>query len=111
MTQLTQSLRQWGQLAFERTLKQELQKLDLNQLPLHLAVTEGGLVDESPIEATIIRSEDDESQINIKAGIFFTEMVPSCSCGDEPQLKPVYCNINIIINKHSAETAFILDSN
>ena len=110
MTQLTQSLRQWGQPDFERTLKQELQKLDINQLPLHLAVTEGGLVDESPIEATIIRSEDDESQINIKAGIFFTEMVPSCSCGDEPQAKPVYCELIIKIDKHSAETEFMLFS-
>jgi len=111
MTQLTQSLRQWGQPDFEQALKKELQQLDTNQLPLQQAVTEGGLVEDSPIEATIIRSEDNDTHIKVKAGIFFTEMVPSCSCGDEPQTKPVYCNINIKINKYSGETAFILDSN
>lgn len=108
MAQLTQTLRQWGRPAFEQTLKRELQQLDLDQLPLHLAVTEGGLVDDSPIETTIIRSEDDVTHINIRAGIFFTELVPSCSCGDEPQAKPVYCDIAIKIDKNSAETEFDL---
>ena len=51
MTQLARSLGQWGQPAFERTLKQELQQLKPNLLPLQYAVTEGGLVDDSPIEA------------------------------------------------------------
>jgi len=111
MTQLTQSLHQWGQPDFEHILKKELQQLHPDQLPLQQAVTEGGLVEDSPIEATIIRSEDDGAHIKVKAGIFFTEMVPSCSCGDEPQSKPVYCNINITINKQSGETAFILDPN
>ena len=110
MTRLPQSLRQWGQPDFEQTLKQELQLLESGQLPLHQAVTEGGLVDASPIEATINRSEDDGAHIKIKAGIFFTELVPSCSCGDEPQTKPVYCDITIIIDKHSAKASFIVNS-
>jgi hypothetical protein len=108
MTQLARSLGQWGQPAFERTLKQELQQLKPNLLPLQYAVTEGGLVDGSPIEATITTSEDDGAHINVKAGIFFTEMVPSCSCGDEPQAKPVYCELIIKIDKDSAETEFKL---
>jgi len=110
MTQLSQSLQQWGRPEFERTLKQEIQQLKPNQLPLHLAVTEGGLVDKSPIEATITRSADDGNYITIKAGIFFTELVPSCSCGDEPQAKPVYCDITILIDKDSAEARFLLES-
>ena len=108
MTSLPRSLSQWGQPGFEHTLKQELQALDLNQLPLQKAVTEGGLVDNSPIEASITKSDADASHINVKAGIFFTELVPSCSCGDEPQAKPVYCDISIIINKASAEAEFTL---
>ncbi|MFC1772631.1 glucosamine--fructose-6-phosphate aminotransferase [Pseudomonadota bacterium] len=108
MTQLPRSLRQWGQPTFESALKQELQQLEPHLLPLQHAVTEGGLVDGSPIEATITKSEDDGAHINVKAGIFFTEMVPSCSCGDEPQSKPVYCELIIKIDKDSAETEFIL---
>ena len=108
MTQLPRSLRHWGQPDFEHTLKKELQQLEPDKLPLHRAVTEGGLVDESPIAATINTSKDTGDYIEINAGIFFTERVPSCSCGDEPELKPVYCDISIKINKSSAETSFVL---
>ncbi len=109
MTRLSRSLSDWGQTCFEQTLKQELQQLNHDQLPLQKSVTEGGLVDDSAIEATIIRSADDGAYINIKAGIFFTEIVPSCSCGDEPQAKPVYCDITIIIKKDTAEAEFVLE--
>ena len=108
MITLPNTLVHWGRSDFDATLKTELGQLDHRQLPLQYAVTEGGMVDNTPIDACILNSQDDGDVISVRASIFFNELVPSCSCGDDPVSKPVHCDLVIRIHKATAEASFDL---
>jgi hypothetical protein len=105
---LPKALAHWGQPGFETTLKDELKALDHRLLPLQDAVTEGGIVEAMAIDASILSSQQDNDFITIRASIFFNELVPSCSCGDEPVSKPVCCHLSIRIHRRSAAARFEL---
>jgi hypothetical protein len=103
---LTNSLRDWPSPAFVATLRAELEALGPGILPLHLGVTEGGMVDDSNLQVTVIRSSDDDEAVHVLIGAFFTEIVGGCSCGDEPQPKPAYCEMQLHIDRRTAEVVF-----
>jgi hypothetical protein len=96
----------WAGPDFATILGDELQALGGEGLPLHLGLNEGGMVDASRLQVTVIRSEADPAVIRATVGLFFTEVVGGCSCGDEPEAKPVYCEMRVHIDRGSAETRF-----
>jgi hypothetical protein len=103
MPTLTATVEHWGSPTFADTLRDELQALGGGALPLHLGVNEGGMVDDSRLQVTVIRSSADEQTIQALVGVFFTEIVGGCSCGDEPQAKPVYCEMQVRIDRGSGD--------
>lgn len=106
MPNLSKSLHAWGSTAFFETLKQELEALPAESLPLHKAVSQGGFVDDSHITATVLHAEEEDEAIHARVGIFFTEIVINCGCGDDPMETNAYGELQIHIDKTSAQADF-----
>jgi len=102
MPKFTNALRNWGTDSFERTLKNEIENLKTETLPLGHGISQGGHIDDSKITATILSTTDNSSVIKTKAGIFFTEIVGGCNCNDDPVEVNAYCEIRINIDKTTA---------
>lgn len=108
MTRLPASRQQWQCAGFEKTLKTELEGLPAGTLPLERATSRGGIADDSDISVTVIEAVENTRSIQARAGIFFTEIVGGCSCGDDPFAENAYCEIRILIDKSTAEAEFEL---
>jgi hypothetical protein len=99
----TAALRDWGSEHFAATLKREILALGPSDLLLHRVTTQGGLVDGAGIDATILDTTEDDGALVVRVGIFFTEVVGGCSCGDEPASSQAYCEVQLRIDKDTAE--------
>lgn len=106
MPEFLNSLRAWNTNSFTQTLKNELEHLPANTLPLEKGVAQGGLVDDSNITATVLNYSDNEATIQANVGIFFTEIVINCGCGDDPFETNAYCEMHISIDKTTGLTEF-----
>ncbi len=106
MPEFTESLKNWKSGAFPRVLKNEIERLAPGSLPLHEGTSQGGYVDDSEIAVTIINCVDRECCIEAKVGIFFNEVVGGCSCGDEPSAGSAYCEVQVSIDKTTADVTF-----
>lgn len=102
MIQLPTSSRVWSEESFARTLKQELENLPQGSLPLARATTQGGYVDDANICCSILSFESRGTTIRAKVGVFFTEIVIGCGCGDDPFEQNAYCEMMVEIDKHTA---------
>ena len=106
MPRLTGAMRDWGSDAFAETLKSELGALEPGVLPLDKCGALGGYVDDSDVAVTIISLTESETCIDARIGVFFSEILAGCSCGDEPSPENAYCEIGVTIDKATAETQF-----
>ena len=106
MQKLLNSLHAWQSEAFNETLKNELEQLEPGVLPLDKAVSQGGYVDDSHITATVLHADEDEHAIQARVGIFFTEIVINCGCGDDPMETNAYCVMQIRIDKTTGQAEF-----
>ena len=106
MIALPNALRAWGSEAFAATLKAELEALNATDLPLDAAATPGCHVDDKPVNVTVIRVDEDAQSIRARVGAFFSEIVASCGCGDDPFEQYAYCELDIVIDKATAQALF-----
>jgi hypothetical protein len=102
---LGNSLRTWNTAAFAGTLKADILALGAGVLPLHEAAA-GGCIDEGDIEITVLGSSDSATEIHANVGIFFSEVIAGCSCGDEPSVSNAYCELRVSIDKGSGQARF-----
>jgi len=107
MTQLTNALKSWGTEEFKKTLKHEIEALGNDVLPLNQATCQGGIADDSNISALINAVTENKTQLQIKVGIFFNEII-GCNCADDPASENTYCELLVTINKSNAEACFTL---
>ena len=110
MIKLTDSLKNWGSENFKKVLKQEIEALGNDVLPLNQATCQGGLADDSNISALINSVTENETQLVIKVGVFFNEIVAGCNCGDDPASENTYCELLVSIDKSTAEACFSLQT-
>lgn len=108
MTKLFNSLSDWGSESFKKTLKQELESLEDGVLPLDNAICQGGKADGSNIAALINSTTETNTEVQVKVGIFFDEIIAGCNCGDDPMAENTYCDLLVSINKTTAEASFII---
>jgi hypothetical protein len=108
MSTLTAALRAWPSDDFARALKADLEALPAGTLPLHLATTQGGLVDDSDISVSVLTHTDDAAAIRARVGVFFTEAVGGCNCHDDPIRANGYCLLEVSIHKRTAAADFVL---
>lgn len=110
MTKLIHALSDWKTDAFASTLRAEIMNLETGILPLEKGVFQGGYIDDSNIEVTVLGAADDEKHVHAHVGIFFTEIVACCGCGDEPMAQNAYCEVEVSINKTNAKAVFSVKS-
>ena len=106
MAKFINSLSNWGLDSFSQTLKSEIENLESTALPLDKGTTQGGLVDDSNISVTIMNFTEEEGFIQAKVGVFFNEIIGGCSCGDDPLSENAYCELQVSIDKVTAEAEF-----
>jgi len=110
MLRLTESLRRQGSEAFRDTLKDELESLANGSLPLDKGCSRGGYADDREMAVTILDVTQGDRFIRARVGVFFSEVVAGCSCGDDPLTESAYCEMEVAIDKESAEAEFMVIS-
>lgn len=111
MIRLTKSLQAWGMPNFEAVLKEELEEIGRDLLPLQQGLATTSHVTESPHKVMIINVTDEADMLRVKAGIFYSGMVIGCSCADDPtpiSEQSEYCEVQFAIDKKTAETTVVL---
>jgi len=101
-----QSIADYNTPVFRDGLKTQLKKLPPGSLPLDKGLTQGGYVDDNNIDVMILNETDDAQSIRVKLGVFYTEIVINCGCGDDPMPINAYCEMQMILNKQTAEAEF-----
>ena len=111
MIRLDKALRAWGSPDFKTILKQEIESMDAEQLPLQQGLTTGNYAVSNQLTAMINSVFETENLIRVTAGIFYKGVIGGCSCADDPT--PVnenneYCEVRLDIDKATAATAVSL---
>lgn len=107
MIKLTKSLKAWETPDFASLLKKELEDLDITVLPLQQGLTQSSFSLENKFQVMIIAVSEESDFIRAKVGIFYSGLIPGCSCADDPT--PVteyseYCEVHFDIDKGTAVT-------
>jgi hypothetical protein len=102
------ALQDWGTPRFDQTLKNEIEAVEAACLPLSRGTGLGGRIDGSDLTVTIISARENGQTLQARAGVFFTEIVGGCSCGDEPYSQPAYCLLQVTIDRPTACVRFEL---
>jgi len=107
---LTKSLSSEGSEAFSETLKAELEGLASGVLPLQKGCSRGGVADDREIAVRVLDVQPGERFIRARVGVFFSEVVAGCSCGDDPLVESAYCEMEVAIDRESADAEFTVVS-
>ena len=98
---------------FKAVLKNEIQNIEPNLLPLQQGLSLSSYVGTAPISAIILNVNDEHEFILVKTGIFYTGIIAGCSCSDDPSPtdeQSEYCELQFKINKDTSETQITLIS-
>jgi hypothetical protein len=110
MIQLTNSLNAWATPAFRSVLKDEIERLEAEALPLQQGLSRSSHANRD-FRVMIISVSEGPSVIRVKAGIFYTGIIAGCSCADDPtpvDELPEYCELAFEIDKGTADTTVTL---
>ncbi len=111
MMRLSKALSSWETPGFERALKDEIERLPMDSLPLQRGLKSTSYAVDTGFEAMIIRVDDAGPVIRVKTGIFFAGIVAGCSCADDPtpvEEQSEYCVVQFEIEKSSGEARVAL---
>ncbi len=111
MVQLTTALNAWGTPAFETILKHEIEQMDVELLPLQQGLAQSSYTSGANRSVMILSMSAEAGVIRAKAGIFYTGIIPGCSCADDPAPMSElaeYCEVQFDIDKITAETTVTL---
>jgi hypothetical protein len=105
------ALAAYGRDNFEGILKQEIEALGVDGLPLVKGLSGSNYVVGDKLQAMIISVTADARHVRVKAGIFFAGILTGCSCADDPT--PVgeqneYCELMFEIDRTSARATVAL---
>jgi hypothetical protein len=111
MIRQTKTLNAWGTPDFEDILKQEIAQIGAEQLPLQQGLSTSSYAIDNKLSVMILNVSEEAGFIRAKAGIFYTGIIASCSCADDPT--PInehneYCVVQLDIDKITAETTVTL---
>jgi hypothetical protein len=106
MPELFDALRESRPGMLEKALKHELENLPAGTLPLEKGTSRGGFVDDSDISVTVISVKQNENSVQAKVGVFFTEIIVGCGCGDDPMPENAYCEMLINIDRTTSSAKF-----
>lgn len=98
MIRLTQTLHEPDGAPFRQALKTAIERLGVPQLPLEQRTSQGGRVADRTVTATVLGVTEGKGRIEAQVGLFFTEMVGGCSCGEDPMEVNAYCGLRLSID-------------
>lgn len=113
MIRLNKSLDAWRTPAFQAVLKDEIEGLDGNLLPLQQGLSYSSHANVDGYTATILDAVAEGGRLRVRAGLFYTGIIAGCSCADDPT--PIdaiheYCEACFDIDMTTGETAVTLVS-
>lgn len=111
MLQLTTVLNAWGTPAFAETFKKAIVQMDAALLPLQQGLSQSSYTDGAGRSVMILSMADEAGFIRVKTGIFYTGIIPGCSCADDPTpMSEIaeHCEVQFDIDKITAETTITL---
>ncbi len=92
---------------FKATFKQAIEQLTHDQLKLQKGLEHTSVVShDDPFSAVIIRIDEHENSVEVKAGIFFSGIIGGCSCADDPTPPDTlqeYCERLFVVDRASGE--------
>jgi hypothetical protein len=111
MLKLTLSLQAWNTAIFSDVLSKEIRSLDLKSLPLQQGLRYSSIANSENLAVSILKASENGDSVLVNAGLFYTGIIAGCNCADDPT--PVdeineYCEIEIRINRVTAETSITL---
>jgi len=111
MIQFSKALRAWQSPDFEVVMKEEIERLDADLLPLQQGLSQSSYAKSDKLSARIISVAEEADCLRVKAGLFYTGVIAGCNCADDPT--PVdeineYCEVRFDIDKKTAETTVTL---
>jgi len=111
MTQLTKALNAWGTPAFEQILKNQIEQMDVEALPLQQGLSQGSFASGEDLGAMILGISERPDCIVANVGVFYSGIISGCNCADDPtpiDKSTEYCEIRFEINKSTAHTTLTL---
>jgi hypothetical protein len=111
MPRLTKSIHAWGTPAFRDTLRQEIEGLGAEALPLQQGLSTGSYALDRDLRAMILAVSEGPTAIRARAGIFFSSIIAGCSCADDPtpvDQQTEYCELELVIDKTTGEAQVAL---
>ncbi len=104
---LERSLAAWGVEAFAVTLKAELEAISPEALGLQKAANWPLQLD-APVTVSVMEVQADAVSLHARVGVFFTETIAGCNCADAPMERPAYTEMDIAIDRITAEMTMTL---
>ncbi len=111
MFTLKRSLAAWGNSDFNSVLKDELQSVAADQLPLQAGLSLSSALSGEPFTIMVITAQEKGNSLWAKVGVFYTGIIAGCSCADDPtptDLQNEYCELELLIDRATAVTAVTL---
>ena len=84
MIHLYESVSAWNTKEFEEVFKCEVGQLDMDQLPLQQALSHSSYACDKDLKVLVINASAGQESIQVRAGIFYTGILPGCACTDDP---------------------------
>ena len=106
MILLPKSIAALGSGEFHSTLKQEIEEINIHELPLQAAMAQSSYVSESPFSVSLLNVKEESELLVVKVGVFYSGVVAGCNCSDDPS--PInenneYCELQFAINTDTTE--------
>ncbi len=96
----------WGTDNFDATLKNTLENMSVNELPLQKGLSSSNIALDNNIKVVILTKKDNKTELQIKAAIFYTGVIAGCNCADDPtpmDEQNEYCEVYLNINKQTGD--------
>lgn len=108
MFYLPESLQAWNSEDFNATINRELRSIDSSLLPLQQGLQYSSYVIADRLAVIVLSTQEDSSEITVKAGLVYNGIIAGCSCSDDPTPTDEtneYCEVLFSINKETAGVA------
>ena len=108
---LDKSVSAWNTNEFNDVFKREVEQLGVEDLPLQQGLSQGSYASDENLRVIVISVAGKQGEIHVKAGIFYTGILPGCACSDDaaPDNEYTeYCEVLFTINLKTAETTVSL---
>ena len=111
MIRLPQTLSAWPTLEFNTVLKNEIEHLEADLLPLQQGLSRASHVLTDKLSAMPIAVAEEANCLRVTVGIFYSGIMAGCSCSDDPTPTDEideYCELRFDIDRQTAEAAVTL---